>query len=260
MLKRIDDRRATTLVNWASVIVPLALAWGFGLATGRSGGFFFGVTILSLGTIVFGINDLVFEIADSIEREQKRRKVAAQEAAVIVQHRAEFLRRVGTLGFDELWLVCMALHQRQRGIAKTFGDPVAEALVEAGWISRAQGFTAFGFPYYFTEEAWVVLNDLGAKVFEERNLLARQKGIAVESLPAFVPPPAYKTLEERLLELPGRLVVTLFSGLAGFFGFVAAGSVASAVLWLMLGAAAAVIIGLGLAIDEIVGWIGGLLG
>jgi hypothetical protein len=248
------------LVNVATVLVPLSAAFLFGILTGRSSGFFIGVTLLSFGPLIFGVNDLIFELADSVEREQKRRRALAIEVETFARHREEFVRELRTLGFDELWQICLALNQRQRGIAKSKGDPVVDALERVGWIAPSAGFNAFGFPYYFTDAAWIVLNRLGALVFEERDLLARQRLVRVETLPPYVPPPEVRSLEERLLELPGRLAMTVIAGFAGFFGIIATGSIATAIFFAMLALGVGVVIGLGLAIDEVLSWIGRLLG
>ena len=155
---------AASLQRW-TYLVPLGTAWAIGLATWQHWTYFLGMTLLSLGPAIVGCADPVGELIDYVGRERRRREQAQAQRATVSQHAVGFLRHIQQQTAEELRLMSQCLIRGRNGFARDAADPVALKLLERGLAYAETGFTPAGFPFYFTDRAWVLMSELRDEVF-----------------------------------------------------------------------------------------------
>ncbi len=252
-LRAIDEQRATVWTAWATFLVPLALASAIGAATGESVGFYIGMAIVSGLPVVVGVHDWIFDLVQWVERERLRRIEAARRARIAEERGATFRTALSEMSFAELRLICQAFNLRLRGVARSADSLEVSGLLSRGFIFAERGYTPGGFPFYFTDEAWVLINELPEEVFAARDARASRTNTPLASLPPMrmvaVPAPFWK----RAAALPPRLVLTAVILLVQAMGFLVFGQAVAAAYMLLVGIAVSILlvggwlIGLGLA-------------
>jgi hypothetical protein len=254
-LRNADEQRATVWTAWATFLVPLSLAAVVGAASGQSPAFYLGMAIVSGLPVIVGVHDWIFDFAEWIEREKRRRIEAVRRAAVIAARGSEFRRALSEMSFAELRLLCQAFNLRLKGIARAADSLEVTGLLQRGIVYEEQGYTPGGFPFYFTDEAWVLINELPHDVFAARDALARHSNMPAATLPPMRPLAVVVPLWKRAAMLPPRLALTVVFVAVQTAGFLVFGhAVAAAYMLLVAIAAAVLLVGgwlIGLGIDRL---------
>jgi len=239
----VDEGRATVWTAWATFLIPLALAIVIGVATGQSVGFYIGMAILSGLPVVAGVHDWIFELVQWVERERLRRIEEARRAKIAAERGAAFRDTLAQMSFAELRLLCQAYNLRLRGIARAADSIEVSGLLRRDIIYAEGGYTPGGFPFYFTDEAWVLINELPDAVFGARDALAQRANMPVADLPPRREVAVLAPFWKRAAALPPRLAVTIVILLVQAMGFLVFGQAVAAAYMLLVGLAAAVLIG-----------------
>ncbi len=153
-----------SLQRW-TYLVPLAVAYTIGLITWQHWPYFLVMLILSFGPAIIGCADPVGELVDYVGRERRRRQQALSRRAIVAQHAVGFLRQIQHQDADELRLMAQCLIRARNGFNRDSADPMTIKLLERGLVVAEPGFTPAGFPFYFTDRAWVLMNELRDEVF-----------------------------------------------------------------------------------------------
>jgi len=204
-------------------LVPLGTAYAIGLITWQSWEFFLVMSILALGPAVFGCADPVGELVDFIGRERRRREQALARRQTVEQHAVGFLRTLAEQNADELRLMAQCLIRGRNGFNRDPQDPVAQKLLERGIAYAEPKFTPAGFPFYFTDRAWVLMEELRDEVYTAHDRIGDQiltpepKPRAQFHLLWFI-----HDLVFIILKFPVLFMVVLTGGAFAWFAWVAA--------------------------------------
>ena len=163
------DRRTYGALTWSTFVAPLVLATLYGMATGKPWTFYVAVLFLSMFPPIMGAADLVVDFVERAEQERARRAELRRRQAIVEEHGRAFVRQLGQQSYDELWQMSRAVEDNKRGFTKQPSDPACRALIERGLAYAESGFTPSGFPYYFTDQAWVLMTDLAHAVAAQRD-------------------------------------------------------------------------------------------
>jgi len=213
---------AASLQRW-TFLVPLGLAYLIGIVTWQSWEFFLVMSILALGPAVFGCADPVGELVDYIGRERRRREQAQSRHQTVEQHAVNFLRLLPDQSAEELRIMAQCLIRGRNGFNRDPGDPVALKLAERGLAYAEPGFTPAGFPFYFTDRTWVLMNELRDEVFAAHDRIGDRV-----LTPEPVPRPRFHLLwfihdlVFIILKGPVLFLVILTGGAFAWFAWVAA--------------------------------------
>jgi hypothetical protein len=163
----------TSVQRW-TFLVPLGTAYLIGVVTWQSWEFFLVMSILALGPAVFGCADPVGEVVDYIGRERRRREQARARREIVAQHAVGFFRLLPKQGVEELRVMAQCLIRGRNGFNRDPTDPMAQKLLERGLAYAELGFTPAGFPFYFTDRAWVLMTELRDEVFAAHDRISDQ--------------------------------------------------------------------------------------
>lgn len=155
---------AAALQRW-TFLVPLALAFLIGLITWQHWTYFLGTTLLAMGPAIFGCADPVGELIDYVGREKRRRDQAHHNAVMVAQHGVGFLRQLQEQSAEELRLMAQCVIRGRNGFDRAADDAVAQRLLQRGLTYAETGFTPAGFPFYFTDRAWVLMEAMRDEIF-----------------------------------------------------------------------------------------------
>jgi hypothetical protein len=162
------ERRAYGTLTWSTFAAPFVLASLYGAATGKPWSFYVAVLFLAMFPPIMGAADLIVDFVERAEQEKARRAELRRRHAIVENHGGDFVRQLGEQSYAELWLMDRAVEDRKRGFTKEPGDAACRALIERGLVYIEEGFTPSGFPYYFTEQAWVLMTELAHAVAAQR--------------------------------------------------------------------------------------------
>ena len=70
--------------------------------------------------------------------------------------------------------MAQCLIRGRNGFNRDLTDPMAQKLVERGLAFAELGFTPAGFPFYFTDRAWVLMTELRDEVFAAHDRISDQ--------------------------------------------------------------------------------------
>lgn len=163
------ERRAYGALTWSTFAAPFVLASLYGAATGKPWSFYVAVLFLSLFPPIMGAADLVVDFVERAEQEKARRAKMRRRQAIVEHHGRDFVRQLGEQSYDELWMMSRAVEDRKRGFTRQLGDRACGALIDRGIVYAEHGFTPSGFPYYYTEQAWVLMTELAQAVAAHRD-------------------------------------------------------------------------------------------
>ena len=163
----------TSFQRW-TFLAPLGTAYLIGIITWQSWEIFLVMSILALGPAVFGCADPVGEVVDYIGRERRQREQARARTETVSQHAAGFFRILPEQSVEELRVMALCLIRGRNGFNRDPTDPMAQKLVERGLAYAELGFTPAGFPFYFTDRAWVLMTELRDEVFAAHDRISDQ--------------------------------------------------------------------------------------
>ncbi|NQV79436.1 MAG: hypothetical protein HQ495_02735, partial [Alphaproteobacteria bacterium] len=217
-----------SLQRW-TYLAPLAVAYTVGLITWQHWPYFLVMLILSFGPAIIGCADPVGELVDYVGRERRRREKALAQRATVAQHAVGFLRQIQQQGADELRLMAQCVIRGRNGFNRDATDPVALKLLERGLAVAETGFTPAGFPFYFTDRAWALMNALRDEVF------AAHDRIGDTTLTPTVPPRRRFHLgwfvhDLGFLILKGPVLLIILLPMAGVAWFAWIGAMAAVIL------------------------------
>lgn len=164
-------------------LVPLGVAFIVGLITWQHWTYFIVMSLLALGPAVFGCADPVGELIDYVGRERRRHEQARRERETVEAHAVSFLRQLQSQTAEELRLMAQCVIRDRNGFNRDAADPVAQRLLERGFAYAETGFTPAGYPFYFTDRTWVLMNALRDDIFAAHDKI---------SSPPVTPPPVPK--------------------------------------------------------------------
>jgi len=119
--------------------------------------------------------------------------------------------------------MAQCLIRGRNGFNRDPADPVAQKLLERGIAYAEPGFTPAGFPFYFTDRAWVLMNELRDEVFAAHDRIGDQV-----LTPEPTPRPRFHflwfihDLVFIILKGPVLFIVILTGGAFAWFAWVAA--------------------------------------
>ena len=258
-LSRFDENKAAVWTGWATYLVPLAVAVVIGAATGQSVAYYIGMAVLSGLPVVVGVQGWIFDTVQWVERERRRRVEALRHAALLETEGASFRQALSAMSLGELRLFCQAFNLRQRGVARAADAPEIAALLARGHIYRETGYTAAGFPFYFSDDVWTLIHALPADVFAARDSAAARIGMAAAGLPPMRPVAVVVSQWKRAAFFPVRLAATIVILTVQAAGFMVFGHAVAAAYMVLVALASGVLVGGAWLVARGFGWLfGGL--
>ena len=250
--------RQYNAVVWMSFLGPVAVAWVFGIATGKEWSFYLAMFMASLFAPIIGVPDMIFAVADWLDRRRKIERANRRTRHIVGEFGEAFREQVAGLGFDELFIMGAAIGKRRPAFNRATGDAATATLMKRGFVTRVTGYRPDGFPFVFVDLTWTLMQELAHEVLLERD----KKGPEGNRLAdGHVPQELFALFPERYAEpVPAsQALAQIGAALAVHIGYLVAIVTVIPVVWATMVFALAVGVGVLLGGGWALIWLFGLL-
>ena len=156
-------------IEYYSFFIPIIFAYLLGLLTSQSIGYYIVFFFLAFLPAILGMPDPVGEFFDFVCKEKIRKSNEKYKLLIIETHRNEFLNKINLFSPETLRLILECVNNQKKGFNKEKNDIVVNILLSNDFIFAPKGYTPSGFPYYFNENIWILINKFKYEILKKYN-------------------------------------------------------------------------------------------
>ena len=216
-----------------SIFIPIIVAYLIGLITYQSLGYYIVFFFLAFLPAILGMPDPVGEFIDFVNKEKIKRKSEKYKHLIIDTHRYEFLDKINLFTPETLRLILECVNNNKKGFNKEKDDSVVGILLSNDFIVAPKGYTPSGFPYYFNENIWILVNKFKYEILKKYNTSTSKPFLLREDIKfRYTPKTFLLSIILGILRLLALLIIGVsFGSLTWIIWVLLMASVISIIVW-----------------------------